>query len=629
MRPVNLKLFAFVIGFAASSAAIAACDVSLASVLPNGQAVLKANCGAGALTDINWKRDGVSISGDIALTPNINGTDIHYTTSLQGGTHHYTATANAGAVVAGTPATITIANPSLTVAATPGGTIASAPAGIAACTSAGGTCSASFAFGTSVALTATPDSGYVFASWGGDCTGTTTTCAAAMTTQRTVTANFGPVPEGGACGPDSNSTPVSSAPTNPGLCATGNATSVSDPTSSPWNYTWGCNGVNGGASTSATACSAPKQVTGACGPLNGGAPQSVTPTNAAQLCSSGNPSSVTATGSPTFDFRWTCNGVNGGLNSAQCAVAQTNTAGVCGSANGGNTPDAPTATACTSGSITNMSTPAPGGDFTWTCSGLGGGANSPTCTAHQTINGACGAAHGQTVPVQPTTNLCVAGAVATAVSGTGPWTWGCNGVNGGTSTSATACSASQGAGSNSDPGQFSGLWMPPTLADGVTANTGTLIVADQSGALGAGGITYTPGCLNQKDYSTLPACKAAGSLTANLYGTSTPFTVTQAQNKIVAIRFKSNATIGTGFYKIYNKDGSSVGKSLTTSLSTVPGDFTNTACTNTSTTTPKVTYGPAYCNVTPNTNYYINIRINEACSGTACNFKLVESAELQ
>jgi len=54
----------------------------------------------------------------------------------------------------------------------------------------GATCSASYASGTTVTLTATPASGSTFAGWSGACTGTAATCSVSMTAARTVTATF-------------------------------------------------------------------------------------------------------------------------------------------------------------------------------------------------------------------------------------------------------------------------------------------------------------------------------------------------------------------------------------------------------------------------------------------------------
>jgi len=75
----------------------------------------------------------------------------------------------------------------LTVTITGGGsgTVTSAPAGI----DCGATCSAGFANGTQVTLTATPASGSTFAGWSGDCTGTGA-CTLTMNAAHSVTATF-------------------------------------------------------------------------------------------------------------------------------------------------------------------------------------------------------------------------------------------------------------------------------------------------------------------------------------------------------------------------------------------------------------------------------------------------------
>jgi uncharacterized repeat protein (TIGR02543 family) len=74
----------------------------------------------------------------------------------------------------------------LSVSKTGSGTITSAPAGI----NCGTTCSASYANGTSVTLTAMPATGYSFAGWSGACRGTGTTCTVSMTRSRRVSATF-------------------------------------------------------------------------------------------------------------------------------------------------------------------------------------------------------------------------------------------------------------------------------------------------------------------------------------------------------------------------------------------------------------------------------------------------------
>jgi CSLREA domain-containing protein len=74
---------------------------------------------------------------------------------------------------------------SLSVAAAGPGTVTSSPAGI----SCPGTCSAAYASGTTVTLTAAPASGATFGGWGGDCSGTGS-CVVTMSAARSVTATF-------------------------------------------------------------------------------------------------------------------------------------------------------------------------------------------------------------------------------------------------------------------------------------------------------------------------------------------------------------------------------------------------------------------------------------------------------
>ena len=59
------------------------------------------------------------------------------------------------------------------------------------------------------------------------------------------------------------------------------------------------------------------------------------------------------------------------------------------------------------------------------------------------INGICGTASGQSYPTAPTTNLCSSGTVSAIPSGPGPWSWSCNGSNGGTSSPLCSASVSQ------------------------------------------------------------------------------------------------------------------------------------------------------------------------------------------
>jgi hypothetical protein len=78
---------------------------------------------------------------------------------------------------------------SLTLATTGSGTVTSSPSGI----SCGSTCTASFSTGTSVALQASPASGFAISSWsGGGCSGNSATCT--VSTGGTITVTFSASP---------------------------------------------------------------------------------------------------------------------------------------------------------------------------------------------------------------------------------------------------------------------------------------------------------------------------------------------------------------------------------------------------------------------------------------------------
>ncbi len=71
-----------------------------------------------------------------------------------------------------------------------GGTVSSQPAGI----DCGVTCSASYAAGTSVMLTATPAAGQTFSGWTGACSGSATLCTLTISEARSVIATFAAPP---------------------------------------------------------------------------------------------------------------------------------------------------------------------------------------------------------------------------------------------------------------------------------------------------------------------------------------------------------------------------------------------------------------------------------------------------
>lgn len=227
-----------------------------------------------------------------------------------------------------------------------------------------------------------------------------------------------------------------------GLCAAGAPTEVDG--NGPW--LWSCIGVGGGASVSCSAASqAQAKVDGVCGAA---ANSVMTRAPEANLCDGGAPSSVNGEG----PWTWTCSGFNGGIAST-CTTAKVlpkappppgpAVNGNCGPANGVAAVNEPVDGLCSSGTVTDVSGHGP---WNWNCLGINGGM-TVSCTAPlmppAPIVGECGAANGVTTLTKPQSALCSAG-IASAVSGSGPWTWSCSGTNGGGAVSCVAPLASGG-----------------------------------------------------------------------------------------------------------------------------------------------------------------------------------------
>ncbi|MGE3623650.1 MAG: cellulase family glycosylhydrolase [Bdellovibrionales bacterium] len=133
--------------------------------------------------------------------------------------------------------------------------------------------------------------------------------------------------------------------------------------------------------------------------------------------------------------------------------ANTTINGTCGSSSGSSFTSAPATNLCSAGSASTVSGSGP---WSWSCNGSNGG-SSASCSATLRINAACGSSNGASFASKPTTDLCSAGN-ASAVSGSGPWTWSCAGINGGSNVSCSAklivngmCGAAAGTGSTTRP----------------------------------------------------------------------------------------------------------------------------------------------------------------------------------
>lgn len=152
------------------------------------------------------------------------------------------------------------------------------------------------------------------------------------------------------------------------------------------------------------------------------------------LCATGTASSVTGAG----PWSWSCAGSSGGTT-ASCSANKINTVnGSCGAANGAALSSAPSgADLCSQG---NPSAVSGTGPWSWTCNGTGTptGSNA-NCSASPAapVAGTCGASNGQTMASAPSSGLCATGS-ASAVSGAGPWTWTCAGTGGAASANCQA-----------------------------------------------------------------------------------------------------------------------------------------------------------------------------------------------
>ena len=226
-------------------------------------------------------------------------------------------------------------------------------------------------------------------------------------------------------------------------------------------------------------------VAGVCGSRanssSSGYPSSQTDwTSDTTYCTSTTPSTTPAfPATPGSSVSWSCPGTY--LGESTTCTAYRALDGVCGSG-ATNTYTIPTANFCSSGTASSVSGSGP---WTWTCAGVYGG-TTPTCTANKSVDGVCGSSNGTYIGSAPTTNLCSVG-TASSVSGSGPWTWTCAGVYSGTTPNCTTVDATYAVISFTAIGSQS--WTVPT---GVTS-IDYLVVAGGGGGghsdegAGAGG----------------------------------------------------------------------------------------------------------------------------------------------
>lgn len=654
----------------------AACYISpLHTIISEGDStVLTVQCDDALPFDtVDWKKDGVSvIGGAMAITLSTPTTSRQYTyrtpATLVEGSYVYkmtgvkdsnpTESSEARVVVRGG------LNQTLTVNKSPGagGTVTQMTTG-APIIDCGATCSASPARNSTLTLVATPNAGYDFAGWSGDCAGTGT-CTLTMSANRTVTASFTAQPVVASCGAANAQVYHQTdfdALANTTLCSGGG--SATSKVSTATAHRWSCG---------TASCQAARgyNVTSSVGAQADG---TMTPTGT-HLVQAGRTKRYTLAANTNFgvSMSGTCGGSLSGTTAyttnaitQDCTVIAnfpppvTVTATDNGSANGDITPasrDVPP------GQTTTF-TVTPNTGYSAAASGCGGSLSGTTyttgvittaCTVTATFTNTtpsytvtytkAGVTSGGTISktsesvqqggtgsvlITPSTGYNVSasgcsGSPTTTQSAAYTYTTGSIVGN----CTVTITFTAQGSSPSTDPGIGSNqLWIPPTaIASPLSASN--LVVADHSGGPSYPPMTYIPGCLNGEGASTYSTgCAANTSYTGTPAGLSESYTVTLDLNKVLSLRYRANATITNArSIKLSSSDGSSnLGRSMSLWITTDPTTSYEAAATACKATADQNLYvytgtGGIYCPLTANGVYYVNVRGNTSCSN--CRYKV-------
>lgn len=175
-----------------------------------------------------------------------------------------------------------------------------------------------------------------------------------------------------------------------------------------------------------------------------------------------------------------------------------------------------------------------------------------------------------------------------------------------------------------DPGV--GAWSPDLSA------VPRVVVVSQAGK-GGETVTVVPGCVNGGASGVDAPCSTASVYNAIINGASVPVKLTKGQ--ILSVRYPLSgtaATGGTGSIKLTNGWGGSTSVQTKISLSPVPGDMTGNGllrCTSLTNTTPAVSTGTTSFSCKINRAapmYYLNIAVQDECSGSKCIFYVQEGS---
>jgi hypothetical protein len=550
-------------------AAAISCTVTPAyAILTEGQALqLEAMCD-GALADVDWKMDGVSVTDKITLTSHTANTPIYYTSPVGLGA----STTPFKFTVSGTPV------------------------------------SGQDTFGSSTEATIwVKPSSAVVAKAAGNTAPTT--------------------PVDAQCG-SANNQAVTAMPSNGQMCATGKPAL---PVSGPQSFSWSCVSPNGGADASCYAIRG-YTVTASAGMNGSVSPTSKPVATGGTATFTATPNSgYSAVFTSTCGEPQTGNGntFTTGPVTQDCTVTVSfnnqPVNGACGSANGVPTVVAPSAGLCSAGSASSVV--ANTNTYTWSCNGSNGGTTSPSCSAPRQYD--VTATAGANGNISPATGTVTAGSTTTftvtPASGYAASVSGCSGTLSGTTyttgaitgTCTVTASFSQSQTPTSDPGN--GLWLPP--------NTTGRAIVDRGGSQSLW-VSYAPGCVNGGVASnSSTGCAASASYSGTPAGTSTPYTFSFGSNRTLGIRYTANNPLATTYkyFTITSGDGGNTG-GMSAWLSTDPlstYDSTPASCRASSTGKVYVLTGPGYCVLQPGARYYLFLSTSQ--TGANLRFQVLEN----
>ena len=175
-----------------------------------------------------------------------------------------------------------------------------------------------------------------------------------------------------------------------------------------------------------------------------------------------------------------------------------------------------------------------------------------------------------------------------------------------------------------DPG--TGSWSPDLKA------SPRVVVVNQAGGA-ADTLTVVPGCVNGGDASLGAGCTRQSVYNTTIGGESVAVRLTAGQ--ILSIRYPISGKAGTGstgVLRLANAVGGNIGVNTKVSLSTIPGDMTGGGqrrCIDEGNTTPGIATGTTKyeCQIDRKAAmYYLNIAVQQECSGSSCIFYVGESS---